>query len=362
MMKPDINTDNFVFSPFSVYNAMSMALMGAAGGTKREIYRGMGIPTGVHQALNLYNTSLAMAGSENATLSMANAIYVKQGESSNLHQRFRTKVQMMYRTAVQELLTDNPEEPINQWVKQMTGGEIEDFLEDGSIGDDTIMLLVNAIYFKGKWKNAFDDEETQTAQFKVSGDESVDVDMMYIKDNFRVHDSSILNAQILELPYKGERYAMNIILPKTTTNLADVTARLTADTLDDVASALEGEGPSKWEVKMPKFALDTAQSMKDILKKLGINQAFDNRAKFKKMTSTSVMISDVSHRAVIEVDEEGTVAAAATGLEMVLTSVVFNPQTITVDRPFMFIIRDMEQNVNLFMGQFVDPEGDNLAM
>jgi len=359
MMKPDVNTDNFVFSPFSVYNAMSMALMGAGGGTKREIMSGMGTPRGVHQALNLYNTSLAMAGSENATLSMANAMYVKQGESANLNRRFTTKMQQLYRTAVQELLTDNPEEPINQWVEQMTGRMIQNFLEDGSIDDDTIMLLVNAIYFKGKWKNAFNDEATQTAQFKVSDDESVDVDMMYVEDYFRVHDSSILNAEVLELPYKGERYAMYIILPKTTTNLADVTARLTADTLDDVARALQDEGPYKWQVKMPKFALDTAQSMTDILKNLGINQAFDNRAKFKKMTSTSVKISDVSHRAVIKVDEEGTVAAAATGLEVNLLSL---PPAITVDRPFMFIIRDMEQNVNLFSGQFVDPEGDNLAM
>jgi len=267
----------------------------------------------------------------------------------------------LYRTSVQEFQAENPEEPINNWVEQMTDGEIEDFLEDGTIDDSTIMMLINAIYFKGKWKTPFDEDATMTADFKVSETETADVEMMFVDDDFKLLQSRVLNAEVLELPYKGERYAMTVILPDVSTNLRDVTSRLNRRTLDDILAQLKEESPRRLRLRMPKFALDTDQSMKEMLQRLGINHAFGDAAKFRKMTSTPVKISDVTHRAVIEVDEEGTVAAAATGVGMVLLSAYVGPE-VNVDRPFLFIIRDTQENVNLFSGQFVDPEGDNLAL
>jgi len=364
LSKPEVNVDNFVFSPYSIFSALSMTLLGTRGRTKGELKTGLGITERrfqVHRAMNIHNASMSTR-SDNNTLSVANALYVRPG--FNYKPSFATLLRDFYNSAVQEFLPVNPEVPINQWVEERTGGEIEDFIEEGKITDQTVMLLINAIYFRGFWQSPFEATNTQTLPFHVSASQSVDAEMMSKTADYKVKTSSVLGARVLELPYSGGHYALQIVLPDEGTMLEDVASRLTTENINEMLN-LDEIREKEHDVKIPKFGIDSSKSMKDSLRQLGINSLFE-RANFRGMLTdrrARVNVEDVVHRALIKVDEEGTTAAAATGVFVSRYALVQHTRPIPfhADRPFIFVIRDKTAGVNLFMGRYSNPSGDNIV-
>jgi len=360
LSKPEVNADNFVFSPYSIFSALTMTLLGTRGSTRQELRAGLGIPERrfrVHNAMNIYNASMAMR-SDNNSLAVASALYVRQGFSYK--PSFASQLRDFYNSAVQEFLPVDPEVPINEWVEEKTGGEIEDFIEAGKITGQTVMMLINAIYFRGFWDNPFDQTLTQTLPFQVSASQSVDVEMMRKKGSFRVKTSSVLGARILELPYSGDHFSLLIVLPNEETLLDDVFNRMTTENINEILN-LNQTRKTSHDVKIPKFGIDSSKSMKESLKELSIERLF-TRPNFRGMVTdrrVRVQVEDVVHRALIKVDEEGTTAAAATGVFMT-RYIAIHHVPFYANKPFIFVIRDKTAGINLFMGRYSNPSGENV--
>ncbi|KAK3777225.1 hypothetical protein RRG08_047845 [Elysia crispata] len=353
------NTDNFVFSPLSVYAAMGMLLLGSQGRTKTQLISGLNVSSPIHSGFSHYNLSLARdEDSVGPRFSIANKLYHKQDFS--YLPRYQRKVRRFYKSEIEEFQEEFPEEAVNDWVEEQTEGMIPDFLEDGSITEDTILMLVNAIYFQANWSAPFEASMTSLRPFMVNNSITVQVETMAKTGYFRkMHHPSLL-ATSLEMPYTGGRFSLFILLPDEGVALSSLETVLDAQVLNTTLSMTVPQ--SNIYLEIPKFSLDTEEDMKERLQELGINSIFNaSSCRLRRMTTArNVAVSEVKHRAVMQVDEKGTTAAAATSIGIVLTSAGFAPTEFKVNRPFLFVLRDKEHNINLFMGRYVNPQGDNI--
>jgi len=211
-------------------------------------------------------------------------------------------------------------------------------------------VLTNAIYFKGDWLYEFDEEATSEEEFHVTPSTSVEVDMMSLRDEtFNYAETD--DFQILELLYTGEDVSMLILLPKEG-HMGDVEAQLSAERLGEWVDMMEGTAVN---VYLPRFTFETKYFMMEDLAEMGMPTAFTDAADFSGMTGNrELFIDKVIHQAFIEVNEEGTEAAAATGVSMKL-SAAMPEEVFRADRPFIFLIRDMDTGLILFMGRVTDP-------
>lgn len=244
---------------------------------------------------------------------------------------------------------EDARQQINAWVESRTNDRIEELLPAESIDEMTRMVLVNAIYFKATWKHEFDEDETEPGTFTgLDGDET-EVAMM--SQTLEVPYAEIEGHQLVELPYANEETSMVIILPAEG-EFADFESSLTVDRL---ATMLDQAQPVNVDLELPRFGIDTEFSLVEALESLGMERAFDERADFDGISDDAdLYVSDVRHKAMIDVDEEGTEAAAATAV--VITLVSANPRSaeMTVDRPFLCYIRDRPTETPLFFGRVVD--------
>lgn len=247
---------------------------------------------------------------------------------------------------------------INSWVKTQTKGEIPNLLPEGSVDEDTKLVLVNAIYFKGKWKTPFEKKLKELYPFRVNSHESKNVQMMYLREKLNIGYIQDLKTQILEIPYLGN-ISMFLLLP---------------DDIDDASTGLElleseinFDKFNKWiskdtmaeddvEVYIPKFKLDQHYELKPILRSMGMEDAFNKgKANFSGMSERNdLFLSDVFHQATVDVNEEGTVAAGGTGAVMTGRTGHGGPQFVA-DHPFIFFIVNKVANVVLFFGRFSSP-------
>ncbi|BFZ06722.1 hypothetical protein BsWGS_09761 [Bradybaena similaris] len=353
----EVHANNFVFSPFSVFSGLSMLLLGASGRTERELTNGLSlsIMSLVHTAMKGYNKTLNQGADDSTVLALANNLYYKAG--LKLQDRFVQKLQTVYGATVEPFKNPKPEEAINDWVERRTKGKITDFLPPGSIPLSVQAMLINAVYFKGSWRSKFHKDNTQSLPFYVTPSRSVNTESMIQTGCFRDFRSNSLDATILELPYVGDEFALFLILPNT--NLSVVESKLTADLLKGAIFDTIKTHHETFVVQLPKFGLDTKEEMKEMLKSIGITTVFDSRkASFKKLTKEKkVSVDEVIHQAVIEVDEEGTLAAAATVISIPTS---FRFSGVIINRPFMFVLRDKVYGINLFIGRYTNPEGANL--
>jgi serpin B len=216
----------------------------------------------------------------------------------------------------------------------------------GTITPDTRLVLANAIYFKGTWKVQFDAKKTEFAPFYRLDGSQVKVPMMRVKEHFPYTEG--MNYQAIELPYTGNALSMVIFLPREGM-FEDFEAGLSVERLDAIMARLCSE---KVQLAMPKFELTSEFSLADTLAELGMPDAFTGVADFSGMDGTrDLFIGHVAHKAYVSVNEEGTEAAAATGVSMVLSI----PAMMTIDHPFIFLIRDIETGAILFIGRVMDP-------
>jgi serpin B len=240
---------------------------------------------------------------------------------------------------------------INAWAEQNTKGKIRNLFTPGSITSDTRLVLANAVYFKGKWASQFDKGKTRARPFWVAPERPVQAPTMAQKSTFPYASNDI--AQVIELPYRGSELSMLVLLPQAKGGLAELEATLTLTSLTNWIDRLY---LADVDLLLPKFKIDSRLSLGQSLANIGVRDALDEaRADFSGITSDRpFFIGSVEHGAVIEVDEEGTVAAAATGASFGCAQKP-RPAAFHADRPFLFIILDRPTHTVLFVGRVTDP-------
>ena len=249
--------------------------------------------------------------------------------------------------------TEKSRQTINSFIEEQTNNKIKDIIPPGILNSLTRLVLTNAIYFKGTWEWEFDKSDTREQDFKITPTNIVKTPMMYLKnDKAKFNYADIENLQILELPYKGKKISMPILLP--TENLNAIEPSLTIEKLEEWKSKMQETELDA--IYMPKFEFDTKYFMKDTLSAMGMPTAFTwPGADFSGMDGTNnLYISSVIHQAFVKVDEKGTEAATATAV--ISTYGAAMPRAIfRADHPFIFIIQERETGNILFLGRVVDP-------
>lgn len=345
---------NILFSPYSISTALSMTYEGARGETAEEMEAVFGFledpSERLPSAARIYNT--LNEKDRDYELHTVNALWIQRNYP--VLEDYVDAIVSYYGGDVNALdFVAEPDESrvtINDRVEERTNDRIRDLFPPGSIDPDVRLVLTNAIYFKGDWLHEFDEEATSGEEFHVTPSTSVEVDMMSLRDEtFNYAETDGL--QILELPYTGEDVSMLILLPKEN-RMSDLEAQLSAERLGEWVDMMEGTAVN---VYLPRFTFETKYFMMEDLAEMGMPTAFTDAADFSGMTGNrELFIDKVIHQAYIEVNEEGTEAAAATGVSMRLSAAV-PEEVFLADHPFIFLIRNMDTGVILFMGRMTDP-------
>jgi len=357
------SSGNQVFSPASIAVALDMAFAGARGETAEQMARVLHAPedaatlhAGAGAALAAWNDPAREA----YTLAAANRLY---GERSfRFETGFLDLTRERYGAPLESVDfvrdADGSRTRINRWVEVQTRDRIRDLIPAGALTSDTRLVLVNAVYFLAKWEKPFERDMTTTAPFFAGGDREVKVPTMHRTDPIQIGDAPGL--QILELPYRGSDLAMTIVLPRDRTGIEALEAQLDAG---KIHTWIEGLRTARVELALPKFRIapEPALSLGDLLREMGMESAFDGRADFSGIASPvrpeeRLYLSDVFHKAFVQVDEEGTEAAAATAGSMRAFSMQVDPPIVfRADHPFLFLIRDLRSGTVLFLGRVDDP-------
>jgi len=344
---------NIFFSPYSISTAMSMVYEGAAGGTADEIISVFHFPLddSVRRSsvASIYNSLNGITS--DYLLRTVNALWVQ--ENYSILENFSDAVTNYYAGAARNLDfvgdTEGSRSTINGWVESNTNGRIADLIPSGALNDMTRLVLTNAIYFKGKWVNQFDTDNTYNAGFTLNDGNSVSVDMMHLSDaEFNYAETDDL--QLLEMPYVGNAISMLILLPDDMNILED---NFTLENLNYWKSLLVEEDV---EVFIPKFTFDTKYYLNSELSDMGMPSAFNPYdADLSGIDGLrDLYINFVIHQAFVAVDEEGTEAAAATAIGVGLTAMPVM-HVFRADHPFIFIIQDRTNGNILFLGRVMNP-------
>ena len=334
-----------------------MTYAGARGQTAKEMCQVLRFCRLESNAHALFRATLASLNAPHGryTLSLANGVFVDTGFT--LRQSYRSVLSNCYSASSSVL--DFSGDPtgaakyISQWVEDRTNDKIQDIVSAADV-DGAALALVNAIYFKAQWKCPFDPYRTDVAPFHVSSSESTQVNMMIQTARFRYSLNRRLNCQILELPYRGNRLAMYILLPRKVDGLASLESKLT---FSSITSAIAQLRPRRISVAIPRFEMTVGKNLPEVLKAMGMKLAFTPAADFTGISSSTrpLYISEVIHKAYIGVDEEGTEAAAATVVVATYGSTPPSQKKFVADHPFVFLIRDRITGSILFFGRHVIP-------
>ncbi len=350
---------NLFFSPYSISTALAMTYAGARGETEKQMAAALHFTLPgprLYPAFGVLQKQLVQDDkSRGYQLLLANALWGQKGEP--FLKEFLDLNQNYYGAGLALLdfvsETENSRQIINSWVEEETKEKIKDLIPPGGVDKLTALVLTNAIYFKGKWKTEFEKKDTKLADFTVTAKDKVQVAMMHIKADFRYGGNA--NMKIIELPYKGNKLSMVVLLPREIEGIKEVENTLTTESLNTLLSNMY-QNPKIYQRKvdlyLPKFKITWGTvSLKKALIELGMRDAFGN-ADFSGINGRGgIWISDVFHKAFVEVNEEGTEAAAGTGVVIKRGSSL----EFRVNHPFIFIIRDNQTGSILFMGRVMNP-------
>lgn len=345
-------TQNLLISPSSVAIALTMTYNGASGNTQRAMAETLHLQGMRLEDVNRANAALA-ASLENAdpavTLAIANSLWARHGVV--FQPDFLQRNQTFYNAEITTLDFGSPEarSRMNNWVSQRTAGKIPDIVD--RIDPDAVLFLINAIYFKGSWTKPFDAGQTCDRPFHLLDGTQTLSPMMQQQGQYRYCETETFQA--IRLPYGTQRMSMDIVLPKPHSSLAEFYATLTPDHWNRWTEAFSNRPGS---LQLPKFTIQSSQTLNDALVALGMGIALSGNADFSNLSDEPTAISDVRHKTFIEVNEEGTEAAAATAVTMIRTSMPIHPPfQMTIDRPFFFAIQDNQTKMLLFVGSVVEP-------
>ena len=348
-------TDRNVFvSPLSASMALGMTLNGASSDTYTEMRTALGLPDRPLAELNAgYQSLIALLTGLDRTVEfrIANSIWYEQSFGPAIDATFLGDTRQYFGARVAGLDFLSPQAPgtINSWVSTSTNGRIETIID--RIPPEMVMYLVNAIYFKGAWRDAFDPKQTANLPFTTHTGQQVSVPTMTRKGSFRVGTAG--GTTVVEIPYGGDAYVMTIALPAAGTPINTFVAGLTTAAWQGLTADL---APSSFDLYLPKFKLTWEDVLNDELKSLGMVKAFEGGiADFTRLSRTEgrrLYVSEVKQKTFVDVNEEGTEAAGVTSVGIGIVSL---PPSIRIDRPFVFAIREKLTGTVLFMGKIVRP-------
>lgn len=350
--------ENMMISPVGVSLAMAMAYNGANGVTREAMAKALNIQGIELDSLNKNNLALIYlltTADPKVTLNIANSIWMV--EDFKFSETFVETVKNDYQAAAKKLDFADPKSAaeINKWVEEQTRGAINEIVAP-PIDPQTIMFLINAVYFKGTWTNPFEQDLTTDQRFKLADGQTVIVPTMYQSGSFDYFKTS--GFQALRLPYgEDEQMAMVLFLPNEDVSLDQFQKQLNQDNWSNWMTLLEKKTGS---LMLPKFTMEYEKSLNQVLTDLGMGVAFEaGIADFSGMAAAGatddIHISDVKHKTFIQVDEAGTEAAAVTSVEVGTTSMPVYDFELNFDRPFFYAIQDNETGAIVFMGSVLDP-------
>ncbi|MHC5756907.1 serpin family protein [Nostoc sp.] len=355
VLKNDRGEKNIFISPSSVAIALAMTYNGASGSTQQAMAKTLEL-----QGMNLpeINSSYAAAlkqlldnSDAKVQLKIANSLWANQDVT--FAPDFLKKKQDFYQAKVSNLNFKDvaASSIINNWVKENTNGKINKIVE--TIEPNQVLFLINAIYFKGNWTNEFDKNQTAQYHFHITSGKRKQHLMMSQNGDYRYYESE--QFQAVSLPYdKDGKVSFYIFLPKQNSNLKEFYKNLNVENWEKWMTQFNKQ---KGFIRLPRFKTDYEVTLNDALKSLGMEEAFSNKANFSGM-GKNFAISQVKHKTFVEVNEEGTEAAAATSVGIVATSLreEAEPFRMIVDRPFFCVIRDNQTGNVLFMGSIIEPQ------
>jgi serpin B len=354
---------NLFFSPQSISTALSMTYVGARGETAQQMEKVLHLdlaPDNLAVAQAALIKQLNEAGRSGMyQLSVANRLWGQQGYTfldgflKTLHDDYQADLQQLdFKTQPEQA-----RQTINNWVEQATQGKIKDLIPEGLLNSMTRLVLTNAVYFKGNWKSQFQPQATKPTPFFLSTNQQVDVPLMHQTEHCRFGKFALAGQsglEVLELPYKGDELSMIVLLPSEIDGLAALEKQLSVDNLKQWTTKLAQPEVKIW---LPKFKLSAEFQLGDVLSALGMPQAFSpDKADFSGMDGKQdLYISAVVHKAYVDVNEEGTEAAAATGVGVTAMAAPIRQLEFKADHPFLFLIRDNQSGCILFIGRVTDP-------
>lgn len=360
--------ENILFSPLSIALAMGVMELGAQGSTLKEIRHSMGyegLKSGEEFSFLKDFSSMVSAEKGQYVMKIANSLFVQNG--FHVNEEFLQMMKMYFNAEVshvdfsQNVAVANY---INKWVENYTNSLLKDLVSPGDFDAVTHLALINAVYFKGNWKSQFRPENTRTFSFTKDDESEVQIPMMYQQGEFYYGEFSDGSNeaggiyQVLEIPYEGDEISMMLVLSRQEVPLATLEPLLKAQLIEEWANSVKKQ---KVEVYLPRFTVEQEIDLKDILKALGVTEIFIKDANLTAMSDNKeLFLSKAVHKSFIEVNEEGSEAAAASGMIAISRMAVLYPQVI-VDHPFFFLIKNRKTGMILFMGRVMHPETMNTS-
>jgi len=352
--------ENLFFSPYSVSTALAMVYAGAHGETQRQMEKALRFSLGqekLHPAFaELQNGLNELQEAGNFALHIANSLWPQQDYT--FLDKYLSLAKKHYGVSITPvdysiLAREETRKLINKWVEDKTEDKIKDLIPPGSFHDLTRLVLVNAVYFKGNWGHQFDPDKTEKTPFYISSENSVQASMM--KQEEQVYYAEFGYFQLLELPYVGNDLSVLVLLPKSIDGLKQLEDSLSIENLELWRSSLT---KTKVIILLPRFEIDYKNSLRKTLKAMDMVDAFVyQQANFAGMDGKSdwLFIDNVIHQAYVEVNEQGTEAAAATTVGMLGGGAPLPPPTFRADHPFLFLIHDNKTGSILFIGRLNNP-------
>ncbi|GBO53011.1 serine protease inhibitor [Pseudanabaena sp. lw0831] len=346
---------NIFISPLSVAFALSMTYNGASGETQEVIARTMELQGIKIDDVNSFNETLQLLlaiGDTSVELNIANSLWVRKDIA--LEQTFLNEVKELYQAEISNLDFKDPNAAnmINAWVKKNTKDKIDKIVD--RIDADSMLFLINAVYFKGKWEVPFENFLTKPQPFTLADGTKIQHPAMSRSGKYRYYDAPTFQA--ISLPYGSRLFSMEIFLPKPESNLLEFQKHLMTKNWQEWSTKFMRK---KGLIQLPRFKVEYETSLKPALENMGMEIAFDrDKADFRNLSTAKAFIGDIKHKTFVEVNEEGTEAAAATSvdIETIFTqSFEDMPFRMIVDRPFFFAISDRQTGTIIFMGAIKNP-------
>ena len=349
LMQANRPHDNLLISPLSASMALGMTMNGASGDTWSQMRDMLGVGSLAKEEINASYQSLLelLVGLDPAVeTAIGNSVWTRQGFP--VHSDFLDTVRESFHAEVAELDFTSPaaSERINEWVKAATHGRIEDIVP-ARIPAAVVMYLVNAIYFKGPWTLRFDTSDTRPERFHLDDGSIRTVPLMTLRGDLSYQDNS--RFQAVDLPYGGGAFSMTVLLPRHGVSVDDLATSLGAVEWKEIAGRFR---KTEMRLFLPRFRMAYERTLNDDLVALGMVDAFDHRADFTRLSPVDgLLISEVKQKSWVDVNEEGTEAAAATVVAVRETSA----SVLRADRPFLFLIRERLSGTILFVGKLASP-------
>ncbi len=342
-------------SPYSVHAAFALLAGGAKGTTRDELVKVLHLPGDSAAAGDLGR--FYAGGGKPYELSVANALWGQTGYPWD--DKFLARAKERFGAGLEPVDfradPDGARQQVNKWVAEKTKERIKDLLPAGSVTPRSRLVLANAVYFKGDWADPFKPADTKTDFFTKANGSKASVPLMTRTGRYRYATAG--GVQVLELPYKGGDLAMDVILPPDTAGLGAVEEKTVAGAVGWLAKSAE---PRRVQVFLPKFKVEDQVSLPPVLKAMGLKEVFapdtaDLTGLVSQTPEDNLSVSDAFHKTFVEVNETGTEAAAATGVVVATRSVEADPVVFRADRPFLFLIRDVQHGTVLFVGRYAGP-------